>query len=119
MAFTNQPLPRCPGCGDRALSIIECRRTKISTRRRRECSSCGLRLTTHEVSQEWFQAAEENARALAVVRSALAMPSPAVACLCEDCALNTGTRCSLNLPEYGCSEANGCPAYKAVDQLIS
>lgn len=106
---------RCPACGEQALSTIECRHTRSSTRRRRECISCGHRATTHEVSQEWFQLAEENSRALALIRSALGKTPGSDAVPCESCTLNTGSRCSADLPEYGGRDAEGCAAYGAAN----
>lgn len=104
-------MPCCPVCREPTFSVAECRKSRTSTRRRRRCTSCGHKATTHEVSQEWFHQAENDRRALAAIRAALGVQAPTPAIPCESCALNTGTRCSVDLPEYSTDDAADCSAY--------
>lgn len=44
---------KCPSCGYKKTRVLDSRRTKGGTmKRRRECESCGVRWTTYEVDIE-------------------------------------------------------------------
>ena len=50
-AFTKQQGsrgPECPGCGERRSGVLDGRPNPEGIRRRRLCSSCGMRFTTQE-----------------------------------------------------------------------
>jgi transcriptional regulator NrdR family protein len=42
-------MSRCPDCGGKA-RVLETRESKIGTRRRRQCGTCGQRFTTYELA---------------------------------------------------------------------
>jgi predicted RNA-binding Zn-ribbon protein involved in translation (DUF1610 family) len=109
----------CPNCGEHTLDIIESRLSGESRRRRKLCRSCGHRISTREVSEEWFQQALRNRALLERLRadlgSAAAPPSPAAILVqdadpCLDCIHRIRDFCDLGFPEFGTSEAVDCPA---------
>jgi len=111
VSFPKQFLAPCTNCGEPALRIIEVRNTAASVRRRKACDICKHRVTTHEVTQEAFEAAQADASKLHRLRQVLrdVAPAPAVATiLCDTCKFNQGHSCAFDLPEYGSSEALDC-----------
>ena len=114
MAFQKQSLQTCPNCKDDRLVTIESRRSKDSTRRRKRCDSCGCRVTTHEVSAEFFEEAKQNwllvqqlHKLLNITSSELQVEQPK----CDDCHHNKGDRCEYGFPEYNTSESFDCTWY--------
>ena len=69
----------CPNCGEHTLDIIESRPSGESRRRRKLCRSCGHRLGTREVSEQWFQQALRDRALLERIRADLAPLSSAAA----------------------------------------
>lgn len=108
----------CPQCGEHTLDIIESRPSGESRRRRKLCRSCGHRLGTREVSEQWFQQALSDRALLERIRadlaplSSAAAPTPTVADEdpCLDCVHRLGGTCDLGIPEFGTSEAHDCSA---------
>jgi predicted RNA-binding Zn-ribbon protein involved in translation (DUF1610 family) len=109
----------CPNCGKHTLDIIESRPSGESRRRRKLCRSCGLRLGTREVSEAWFQQALSDRVLLDRLRAdlGLAAPPPTAAAPatadedpCLDCIHRIRATCDLGFPEFGTTEAHGCPA---------
>lgn len=108
----------CPNCGEHTLDIIESRPSGESRRRRKLCRSCGLRLGTREVSEEWFKQALSDRALLERIRADLAPLSSAAAPTptaededpCLDCVHRIRDTCDLGIPEFGTTEAHGCPA---------
>jgi predicted RNA-binding Zn-ribbon protein involved in translation (DUF1610 family) len=108
----------CPNCGQHTLDIIESRPSGESRRRRKLCRSCGLRLGTREVSEAWFQQALSDRVLLERIRADLAPLSSAAAPTptaegedpCLDCVHRIRATCDLGFPEFGTTEAHGCPA---------
>jgi len=114
MTFARPALSRCPACGALAMEVIETRQARQSTRRRKQCRSCGERCTTHEVSEEWFQLAQDNARLTTRLRDALltATAEPQLCDIrCDSCLHDTSTGCSLDIPEHGTSDAHDCACW--------
>jgi hypothetical protein len=108
MAFQKQLLPTCPSCNNPGLRVIETRPTPESIRRRKRCDVCGYRITTHEISQEVFQASKDDAIALQRVRSALGVGERTSVIACLTCKFNQGDCCAFDLPEYGTEDAFDC-----------
>jgi predicted RNA-binding Zn-ribbon protein involved in translation (DUF1610 family) len=110
----------CPNCGKHTLDIIESRISGESRRRRKLCRSCGLRLGTREVSEDWYAQALSDRALLDRIRAdlgcATAPLSTAVAPAaadedpCLDCVHRLGDTCDLGIPEFGTSEALDCSA---------
>ena len=111
----------CPNCGQHTLDIIESRPSGDSRRRRKLCRSCGHRLGTREVSEEWYaQALSDRALlerikvdlgcAAAAPLSDAAAPAATDEDPCLDCVHRVRDTCDLGLPEFGTSDAHGCPA---------
>ena len=110
----------CPKCGKHTLDIIESRPSGESRRRRKLCRSCGHRLGTREVSEEWYAKALSDRALLERIR--IDLGSPAAAPLssaaapaqdedpCLDCVHRIRDTCALGIPEFGTSDAHGCPA---------
>lgn len=134
MTFQREILPPCPACKTLSLSVIETRKTTVSTRRRKECKECGYKLTTHEVSEEYFQEAKINCMLISKVRKAMelvpvveeveetSLPSAPVEDLsieeeyqCYKCAHMVNNTCTLGIPEFNTNEANDC-VYYVVDE---
>lgn len=109
MTFEKQILPACPNCGLPALRILETRKTDASLRRRKECEMCGHRVTTHELTQDAFKTAQDNAILVRQFRKLLGdePPEPAVS-LCSNCKFNERNRCAFSLPEYQTTESSDC-----------
>ena len=134
MTFQREIFTPCPACKAFSLSVIETRKTTVSTRRRKECKECGYKLTTHEVSEEYFQEAKINCMLISKVRKAMelvpvveeveetSLPSAPVGDLsieeeyqCYKCAHMVNNTCTLGIPEFNTDEANDC-VYYVVDE---
>ena len=114
----------CPNCGQHTLDIIESRPSGESRRRRKLCRSCGHRLGTREVSEQWFQQALSDRALLERIRAdlaplsfaaaagAAALPSGAAADEdpCLDCIYRIRATCDLGFPEFGTKDAVDCSA---------
>ena len=112
----------CPNCGEHTLDIIESRPSGESRRRRKRCRSCGHRLGTREVSEEWYAQALSDRALLDRIRAdlaplssaagAAALPSGAAADEdpCLDCIHRIRATCDLGFPEFGTKEAADCSA---------
>ena len=114
----------CPNCGEHTLDIIESRPSGESRRRRKLCRSCGHRLGSREVSEEWYAQALSDRALLERIRADLAPLSSAAAPAaaaepsgaaadedpCLDCIHRIRATCDLGFPEFGTTEAHGCPA---------
>ena len=106
----------CPSCGQHTLNIIESRPSGDSRRRRKLCRSCGHRLGSREVSEQWFQQALSDRALLERIRADLAALSSAAAPAaadddpCLDCVHRLGDTCDLGIPEFGTTEAADCSA---------
>ena len=122
MAFQRVILPDCPVCNQPSLKVIESRKTEESTRRRKKCQSCGHRVTTHEVSAEFFDQAKDSIWTLSQIQR-LVFPSAAIDNLqlvsaggtskCGDCIYNIdGKYCSFDFPEYDTDESFDCNHYE-------
>jgi hypothetical protein len=118
MAFHPQILPKCPQCNEDKLKTIESRKGKQSTRRRKECTACGYRITTHEVSADFFEEAKQNQIFVTQMRKLLGadLPIPGVSVSefralnkCSDCQHNIdGCYCAFEFPEYDTAESYDC-----------
>lgn len=114
----------CPNCGEHTLDIIESRPSGESRRRRKLCRSCGHRLGSREVSEEWYAQALSDRALLDRIRAdlaplssaaaagAAALPSGAAADEdpCLDCIHRVRATCDLGFPEFGTKEAADCSA---------
>lgn len=114
----------CPNCGQHTLDIIESRPSGESRRRRKLCRSCGHRLGSREVSEEWYAQALSDRALLERIRAdlaplssaaaagAAALPSGAAADEdpCLDCVHRIRDTCDLGIPEFGTTEAHDCSA---------
>lgn len=122
MAFQKEILASCPSCKQPMLKVIESRKTKESTRRRKECQNCKYRVTTHEVSAKFFQQAKNNAwlvwDILRLVHQnhpspVLQFTSAEATCKCNDCNYNiNGKRCNFDFPEYDTDDSFDCNHYE-------
>ena len=108
----------CPNCGKHTLDIIESRISGESRRRRKLCRSCGLRLGTREVSEDWYAQALSDRALLDRIRAdlgcaaaPLSRAAPAQdADPCLDCVHRIRDTCDLGIPEFGTKEALDCSA---------
>jgi predicted RNA-binding Zn-ribbon protein involved in translation (DUF1610 family) len=108
----------CPNCGEHTLDIIESRPSGESRRRRKLCRSCGHRLGTREVSEDWYAQALSDRALLDRIRAdlgcAAAPLSPAAPAQeedpCLDCVHRIRDTCDLGIPEFGTKEALDCSA---------
>jgi hypothetical protein len=137
MTFQRETLSPCPACKALSLSVIETRKTSVSTRRRKKCKECGYKLTTHEVSEEYFQEAKINCMLISKVRNAMelvpavkeveetTLPPAPIEDLsveeeyqCYKCAHMVNNSCTLGIPEFNTDEANDCIYYVVDDNNL-
>ena len=106
---------RCPKCGEDQFRTIESKPSKLATRRRKHCSHCGYRVTTHEVSIEFFNRAKENQMIVDKFRKLLGSEEPQQQeeqePKCSDCKYNKGSKCSFDFPEYDTPDSFDCNHY--------
>jgi len=123
MTFGGAPeLSLCPACGYFSLRVIESRKSKLARRRRFECDKCSHRITTHEVSDEFFQEAKRNLYVVEKLQK-LMSSSPITSEVessssgtqfkslnkCSDCRHNKdGFYCEFEFPEYDTAESYDC-----------
>jgi predicted RNA-binding Zn-ribbon protein involved in translation (DUF1610 family) len=107
----------CPNCGEHTLDIIESRPSGESRRRRKLCRSCGHRLGTREVSEDWYAQALSDRALLDRIRTDLGLAAPLGPAApaqeedpCLDCVHRIRDTCDLGIPEFGTSEAHDCSA---------
>ena len=115
MAFQKQLLPDCPQCKHPGLRVKESRPTSHGTRRRKECECCGHRFTTHEVSADFYNEAQQNmllVSKLYALLSGNALASQPVIIKCADCSHNQGNTCAFEFPEYDTTESFDCNHYE-------
>lgn len=125
MVFQKPILPNCPQCNQPALKIIDSRKTGLSTRRRKECECCNYRITTHEVTVDFFEEAKRNLYLVEQLHklmkgtpltSEVESSSPKVSASefkelnkCSDCQHNKdGCYCAFDFPEYDTTESYDC-----------
>lgn len=117
MAFSKAALPKCPSCGELRLQTIESRPTGQATRRRKECDACGFRITTYEVSSEFFEESKRNQQIISKISKALGLvPNQYILAedpKCGDCFYNANNRCSFDLPEYNTEDSYDCIHFKS------
>ena len=114
MAFQKQLLPECPQCNQPGLRVIESRKTSHGTRRRKKCECCGIRLTTHEVSADFYNEAQQNLILVSQLHKLLgtgSLPQETTAIKCKDCTHNQAGACAFDFPEYDTTESFDCNHY--------
>ena len=114
MDFKQLQLPACPKCRENTVTILSSKKTPTSQRRRKHCTFCDYRFTTHEISEEQFK---EQTKALAVVKKfkdLLNVTTETIPSLDEDhtCANAHFYGCEFNFPEYNTEEAFDCLQYQ-------
>lgn len=115
MAFQKQLLPDCPQCNQPGLRVKESRPTSHGTRRRKECECCGFRLTTHEVSADFYNEAQQNLILVSKLQALLGggcLPSEQMTIKCGTCTHNQGRSCAFDFPEYDTTESHDCNHYE-------
>lgn len=114
MAFQKSILPECPQCKQPGLRVIESRKTSHGTRRRKQCECCGFRFTTHEVSADFYEEAQQNLILVSKLYKLLganqAEPLP-LENKCTDCGHNKGGSCAFDFPEYDTPDSFDCNHY--------
>lgn len=114
MAFQQPQLPQCPVCKTYSLVTIESRKTDHGTRRRKECEHCKHRITTHEVSVDFYNEAKQNIIVLSKLYALLsgkALVSEPVIIKCGDCSYNQRGNCAFGFPEYDTPDSFDCNHY--------
>jgi len=114
MAFQKTILPNCPQCKEPGLRVIESRKTSHGTRRRKECECCGIRFTTHEVSADFYEEAQQNLILVSKLykllgtNQSVALPTENK---CTDCSHNRDGGCAFDFPEYDTPDSFDCNHY--------
>lgn len=116
----NQPLPTCPKCGQSSLRTIESKQSKLAQRRRKKCDLCNYRVTTHEVTDEFFQEAKTNQLLIQKLKKLFNIQEiqeevqlPAADEIpCMKCSYNCKDHCSFGFPEYDTDDAVDCIHFK-------
>ena len=129
MDFKQLQLPACTKCRENTVTILSSKKTPTSQRRRKHCTFCDYRFTTHEISEEQFK---EQTKALAVVKKfkdLLNVTTETIPSLdeehepvipgnnvyeikCHTCANAHFYGCEFNFPEYNTEEAFDCLQYQ-------
>lgn len=98
------------------LRVIESRKEDQYIRRRKECSSCGHRLTTYELSAEYFEeirhAKTQLNKIYKILGSVEGPSSTDEDVTCYTCIHMTGRGCQLDFPEAGGAFAAECSSYQ-------
>ena len=122
MAFQKTILPDCPQCRQPGLRVIESRKTDFATRRRKKCEHCGFRVTTYEVTADFYEEAKSNLYLVSQLHKLLGgkplpsgvEPPPSGVDFkalnkCSDCQHNKdGCYCAFDFPEYDTAESYDC-----------
>ena len=125
MAFQKTILPDCPQCRQPGLRVIESRKTDFATRRRKKCEHCGFRVTTYEVTADFYEEAKSNLYLVSQLHkllggkplpSGVESPPSGVSASefralnkCSDCQHNIdGCHCAFDFPEYDTAESYDC-----------
>lgn len=115
MGFPKQVLQKCPACGEPRLTVMRSRSVGDNVRRRKECTSCGHRVTTYEVSADFYLLAQRNE---AIIRNINEMLGGGEVVLgnklttkCADCSHNLEGACSFEFPEYDTPDSVDCIHY--------
>ena len=112
MTFGPQ-LSLCPKCGYFSLRVIETRPSKLAKRRRSACDKCDHRITTHEVTDEFFQEAKANARIVEKLQQLVGgQASKSQACDCYTCKHCSDNECAFGFPEFGTPDSADCNHYE-------
>jgi len=115
--FRNNPryLSECPKCKTKTCETIESRKESLGQRRRKECTTCGHRQTTYEVSEEFFREARELKSNFAKIRSLLEVSSTSIISnTCDHCVHMVDAECSFDFPDAGGSFASECSLFSKV-----
>lgn len=116
MPFQRTQLTTCPKCKADAVFVIESRSSLNSRRRRKQCSACNYKYTTHEVSQEFFQYAQHAIATLARLKEMVgAQTEPNTTqreIKCFSCNYSKQNGCSFGFPEYNTEESFDCTQYQ-------
>ena len=113
IARANWPV-NCSQCGASAVRVLERRPNRHAIRRRKQCTECGFRETTYEISQEQFK----ELQVVAKVRQALlgtgrVEAAEPVGVQCSSCRHWAGVKCDFGFPEAGGAFAGECSMYGA------
>lgn len=115
MAFQKQVLQPCPRCKEPRLKTIESRSTNDVIRRRKQCTNCGKRVTTYEVSSDFYLLAQRNETVIQNINKMLGGHDISVdnklTIKCTDCSYNINRKCSFEFPEYETIDSTDCNHY--------
>lgn len=95
---------KSPSSCDHEYVTIETRSAPEGTRRRKRCKHCHHRITTYEVSADFYAAAQQNQSVVDQLRALL----PNAGTICKNCIHGKGGACSYDLPEYNTNDAYDC-----------
>lgn len=115
MAFQKAILPECPQCKQNGLRVLESRKAPHGTRRRKACECCDYRITTYEVTADFYNEAQQNmllVSKLYALLSGNALASQPAIIKCADCSHNQGDTCVFEFPEYGTTDSFDCNHYE-------
>jgi hypothetical protein len=108
-------LSECPKCKTKTCETIESKKESLGQRRRKECKTCGHRLTTYEVSEEFFKESQKLKSNLGKIRSLLEVDStPVTGDTCEQCEHMDDGICSFSFPDAGGYFASECNLFSKV-----
>ena len=114
MAFQKPILPDCPECKQPGLRVIESRKAVGGKRRRKKCECCGYRMTTYEVSADFYNEAQQNLILVSKLQALLGaghLPSEPVTIKCKTCSHNQAGQCAFDFPEYDTTDSYDCNHY--------
>lgn len=129
MDFKQLQLPACPKCRENAVTVLSSKKAASSQRRRKHCTFCDYRFTTHEISEEQFK---EQTKALAVVKKfkeflnvtteTISIPDEehepvnesnnVYEIKCHTCNNSRSYGCEFKFPEYNTEDAFDCLQYQ-------
>lgn len=113
------PLDFCPKCRQQTCITIESRINKDNSRRRRkECSECGHRYTTYEVSEHFYKSSNLNQRRVDTITKCLNLNSSTQSThalsdsFCDNCVYMCSYGCSFDFPDAGGTFATECSMFQ-------
>lgn len=108
-------LSECPTCRTITCKTIESRKTKDARRRRKECITCGTRVTTYEVSSEFYSEAITNKTLIEKVINLFGV-SKVKTKTCGECSYMVSSECSFGFPEAGGDFAEECSMFSSIKE---
>lgn len=108
-------MSECPVCRTISCKTIESRKTGDARRRRKQCTTCKTRVTTYEVSSEFYSESIANKKLIEKVTNLFGV-SKAKPKTCGECEYMISSECSFGFPEAGGEFADECTMFSRIKE---